>query len=236
MLLFHLADHAFNKGNLLLVQAIFLLYTASFVNNPTGSGIGGLLASERLALNNPARSVGQYPQMAICVSKRRAFSLHIIFPFVFRFITMSYIQTFYHIVFRTYQSEQTITLDHDRELYAVIMEQTTNLGGKIFRIGGMPDHVHIFVSLPSTLSIAQYVQAVKAFTSKWMKANPKFPYFRGWGHEYAAFTYSIRDKEMIVNYIRNQKEHHKRTTFADEYRTLLREWGVDIKEEYFLKD
>ena len=69
-----------------------------------------------------------------------------------------------------------------------------------------------------------------------MKANPKFPYFRGWGHEYAAFTYSIRDKEMIVNYIRNQKEHHKRTTFADEYRTLLREWGVDIKEEYFLKD
>ncbi len=149
---------------------------------------------------------------------------------------MSYIQTYYHIVFRTYQSEQTITLDHERELYAVIMEQTNNLGGKVFRIGGMPDHVHIFVSLPSTLSIAQYVQSVKTFTSKWMKATPMFPNFRGWGHEYGAFTYSVRDKETIVNYIRNQKEHHQRVSFADEYRALLREWGVEIKEEYFLKD
>ena len=149
---------------------------------------------------------------------------------------MSYIQTFYHFVFRTYRSEQTITLDYDRELYAVIMQQTANLGGIVFRIGGMPDHVHIFVSLPSTLSIAHYVQSVKSFTSKWMKANPKFPYFRGWGHEYAAFTYSVREKEMIVNYIKCQKEHHKQVSFADEYRALLREWGVRIEEEYFLRD
>ncbi|MBR5689905.1 MAG: transposase, partial [Prevotella sp.] len=72
---------------------------------------------------------------------------------------MSYIQSIYHIIFRTYKSEQTISAEHERELYAVIMEQTNNLHGKIYRIGGMPDHVHILVSLPATTSLAQYVQA-----------------------------------------------------------------------------
>ena len=148
---------------------------------------------------------------------------------------MSYIQNFYHIVFRTYRSERTIPIDHDRELYAVIMEQTVNMRGKVYRIGGMPDHVHIFVSLPSTLSIAQYVQAVKTFTSKWLKANPSFPDFRGWEHEYAALSYSIHDKDKIVNYIKGQKEHHKRVSFAEEYRALLVESGIEIREEYFLK-
>ena len=149
---------------------------------------------------------------------------------------MSYIQSIYHIVFRTYKSEQTISAEHERELYAVIMEQTNNLHGKIYRIGGMPDHVHILVSLPATTSLAQYVQAVKTFTSKWLKANPAFPYFCGWGHEYAALSYSIHDKDKIVNYIKDQKEHHKRVSFADEYRALLVDCGIAIREEYFLKD
>lgn len=149
---------------------------------------------------------------------------------------MSYIQSIYHIVFRTYQSELTINIDHDRELYAIIMEQTNNLHGKIYRIGGMPDHVHILVSLPATISLAQYVQAVKSFTSKWLKGNPSFPNWNGWGHEYAAISYSVRDKEMIVNYIKGQKEHHKKVSFQDEYRAFLLENGIEIREEYFLKD
>ena len=146
---------------------------------------------------------------------------------------MSYIQSFYHIVFRTYRSEQTIVIEHDRELYAVIMEQTNSLHGKIYRIGGMPDHVHIFVSLPATISVAQYVQAVKTFTSKWLKANPAFPHFSGWAHEYAAFSYSIHDKDRIVNYIKGQKEHHKRVSFEEEYRALLEESGLVIR--YYVK-
>ena len=149
---------------------------------------------------------------------------------------MSYIQSIYHIVFRTYKSDATISVEHERELYAIIMEQTNNLHGKIYRIGGMPDHVHIFVSLPATISLAQYVQAVKTFTSKWLKANPVFPHFHGWGHEYAALSYSIHDKEKIINYIKGQKEHHKNISFAEEYRALLLDCGITIREDYFLKD
>jgi hypothetical protein len=77
---------------------------------------------------------------------------------------------------------------------------------------------------------------VKTFTSKWLKANPAFPHFSGWAHEYAAFSYSIHDKGRIVNYIKGQKEHHKRVSFEEEYRALLEESGLVIREEYFLKD
>ena len=149
---------------------------------------------------------------------------------------MSYVQSIYHIVFRTYRSEKTINVEHERELYGVILSQSENLKAKIYRIGGMPDHVHILVSLPATLSVAQYVQSVKTFTSKWLRESSSFPYWNGWGHEYAAISYGVREKDMIVNYIKGQKEHHKRVTFQEEYREFFEENGVVIREEYFLKD
>ncbi len=88
---------------------------------------------------------------------------------------MSYIQSIYHIVFSTYRREWTINEEHECELYAVIMKQTETLRGKIIRIGGMPDHIHILVSLSSDISLAKYVQAVKTFTSKWLRESPDFP-------------------------------------------------------------
>lgn len=149
---------------------------------------------------------------------------------------MSYIQSIYHIVFRTYRNEHTIAVEHERELYAIIMKQTEGLNAKLIRIGGMSDHIHLLVSLPSDLSPAKYAQAIKTFTSKWLRKCTAFPKWNGWGREYAAISYNVRDKEMIVNYIRNQKEHHKCVGFEEEYRAFLTDNGIYIKEKYFLKD
>jgi len=149
---------------------------------------------------------------------------------------MSYTTSYYHIVIRTYRSEPTITEEHERELYAYIYGIAKNLNCITYRIGGMPDHLHIFVSLPSYLSLASFVQRVKTDSSKWLKANPHFPYFRGWGREYAGFSYSLRDKDMIVGYIMKQKEHHRKTTFPKKYRSFLQENGTAIDERYFLRD
>lgn len=85
---------------------------------------------------------------------------------------MSYIQSIYHIVFRTYRSERTIDAKHERELYAIIMKQTENLKAKLIRIGGMPDHIHLLVSLPSDLSPAKYVQAIKTFQANGFVSVP----------------------------------------------------------------
>ncbi|MDQ6762539.1 MAG: hypothetical protein M3015_07915, partial [Bacteroidota bacterium] len=60
----------------------------------------------------------------------------------------------------------------------------------------------------------------------WMKQSGKFPEFEGWQDKYGAFTYSIREKDMIINYIKNQKEHHKTENFYDEFKRLLIENGI----------
>ncbi len=149
---------------------------------------------------------------------------------------MSYTTSYYHIVFRTYRSEPTIPFEHERELYAYIYGIAKNLRCQTYRIGGMPDHIHIFVSLPSDLSLAAFVQRVKSSSSKWLKENPNFPDFCGWGREYAGFSYSYRDKDKIVGYIMRQKEHHGAATFTDEYRDFIEDNGEAIDERYFLKD
>lgn len=149
---------------------------------------------------------------------------------------MSYTQTFYHIVLRTHWSIPAIVEEHERELYSYMHGFINNKGARLYRIGGMPDHIHLFVSLPATLAMSKFVQELKIATSKWLKENPHFPLFNGWTKEYAGFSYSLRDKDMIVGYIAKQKKHHHSVAFADEYRAFLVENGIEIKEEYFLKD
>ena len=149
---------------------------------------------------------------------------------------MSYTTSYYHVVFRTYSSEMTISPDHERDLYAYLYGIAKNLRCQTYRIGGMPDHVHMFVSLPPTLPLAEFVQRMKTDSSKWLKANPDFPHFRGWGREYAGFSYSLRDKDMIVGYIMNQKEHHRKVSFAEECSALFEENGMADARRFFLKD
>ena len=66
-----------------------------------------------------------------------------------------------------------------------------------------------------------------------MKQNPDFPQFRGWADGYAALTYSWKDKDSVIEYITNQRQHRKTMNFTDEYRMLLAEHGVEIDERYF---
>jgi len=60
--------------------------------------------------------------------------------------------------------------------------------------------------------------------------------FDGWGNGYAAFTYSVADRPKVINYIKGQKEHHKKATFREEYEELLREFGLDPERDLFLQD
>lgn len=74
---------------------------------------------------------------------------------------------------------------------------------------------------------------VKSSTSKWLKQSGQFPDFHGWAEGYAALTYAWRDKDKIVEYIKNQQEHHKKTSFEEELRELLREGGIEVNEDFF---
>ncbi len=127
-------------------------------------------------------------------------------------------QIFYQIVFSTKNREATITETHESELYKYIWGIINNHKCKLYRINSMPDHIHIFSDLHPTICLSDYVKDIKVASSIWMKESGKFPLFIGWQDGYGAFTYSIREKEMIINYIKSQKEHHITASFYDEYK------------------
>jgi len=145
----------------------------------------------------------------------------------------SYRQVLYHLIFRTKDSRKALVQEHSRELYAYVMGIIKNKNCFLYRINGMEDHLHILCDLHPTIALADYMRDIKTSSSIWLKQSGKFPEFDGWADGYAALTYSWRDKDMIVNYIKNQQEHHKKESFKDELRKLLIEHGIEVDERFF---
>lgn len=142
----------------------------------------------------------------------------------------------YHIVFRTKGSMLTINEEHERELFGYINGFCTNKNCKLFRVNGMPDHIHLLLSIPPDQSISQFIQVLKAESSKWLKLSPSFPHFIGWANGFAVFSYARRDYDTVRNYIMNQKIHHKSINFKEEYNSLLAEFGIDSSKDRFFED
>jgi REP element-mobilizing transposase RayT len=149
---------------------------------------------------------------------------------------MSYTNLIYHIIFRTKYGRKTIPEQYEKDLYAYILGIINNKKSKLYRIGGVENHIHLLVGIHPTFAVSDFMKEVKEYSSKWMSKNPNFPNFEGWAVSFAAFTYNVNDKQTIIDYIKNQKEHHKILSFEDEYRKFLIDNGIDIDERYFLKD
>ena len=147
-------------------------------------------------------------------------------------VTMSYRQIFYHIVFGTKFRIPAIDSNHEHELYKYIWGIIKNKRCVLYRINGMEEHVHILSDLHPSVSLADYIKDIEVASSLWMKQTGRFPSFRGWADGYGAFTCSIREKERITNYIKNQKAHHKTEAFPNEYKRLLAENHVAFNEKY----
>ena len=97
----------------------------------------------------------------------------------------------------------------------------------------MPDHVHILVGLPATMAVASFVHDLKIATGNYMRANrDMFPRFETWERSYGAFTCSESDKERIIQYIINQKEHHKHESLHDEFCRIMQEMDIVYDEKY----
>ena len=147
---------------------------------------------------------------------------------------MSYKQIFYHIIFGTKNRKSTITESHCDDLYKFIWGVIKNKNCKLYRINGTEDHVHIFSDLHPSISLADFIKDIKISSGLWMKESGAFPDFEGWQEGYGAFTKSVNEKDITINYIKNQKEHHKTESFFDEYKRLLIENEITFDEKYLL--
>ncbi|MBX3242103.1 MAG: IS200/IS605 family transposase [Chitinophagaceae bacterium] len=146
----------------------------------------------------------------------------------------TYRQIFYQIIFGTKNREATISEAFETDLYKYIWGIIEGHKCKLYRINSMPDHIHIFSDMHPGVCLSDYVKDIKVASSIWMKNSGKFPLFSNWQDGYGAFTYSTREKDMIIEYIKNQKEHHRKETFRDEYKRILQENGIEFDEKYLL--
>ena len=105
-------------------------------------------------------------------------------------------------------------------------------GSYVHKIGGVEDHVHLLCTLPRTLTISDLLEQIKKNSSKWIKTKGlRYSSFT-WQKGFAAYSVSESQNEVIINYIENQKEHHKKHSYQDEYRKFLLLNNVPFDERY----
>ena len=149
---------------------------------------------------------------------------------------MSYVILYYHFVFRTKCNLRVIDEDAADRLYRYINGISSNLGCTLLKVNGMPDHIHIAVSLNPDVSPADYMREVKSSSSKWIADNKLFPGFHGWGKSYFGSTFSSKDRGKVESYIANQQIHHRKMTMREELESFFSSLGMDDKLQYFLRD
>jgi putative transposase len=142
-------------------------------------------------------------------------------------------QIYLHIVFSTKERRAFLQNAGVRdELHKYLGGACNGLGCPVLRVGGVADHVHILCRLGRTITVADLVKELKRDSSKWLKTKgPGLESFQ-WQSGYGAFSVSPSHVEELRGYIANQEEHHWAESFQDEFRRLLRKYGVEWDERY----
>jgi putative transposase len=124
----------------------------------------------------------------------------------------------------------------ETELFKYITGVVQNNKHKMICINGMPDHLHMLIGFHTTQSVADLMQDVKAYSSKWINEN-KFTKSRfEWQAGYGVFSYSKSQLPDVIRYIENQKEHHAKKTFLEEYKLFLEKLEIDYNEQYIFHE
>jgi REP element-mobilizing transposase RayT len=147
----------------------------------------------------------------------------------------TYTQIHIQAVFSVQNRQCIISDSWKNELYKYITGIIKNNKHKPLAINGMPDHIHILFGLRPAQSISDLLQDIKGNSSKWINGKKFIKGKFSWQEGYGAFSYRKSDIPQIINYIRNQQEHHRRKSFTEEYLELLKEFNIDYDERYIFK-
>lgn len=142
----------------------------------------------------------------------------------------TYTNLLYHIVFSTKERYPFITKESKPRLYDYVGGTIRGIGGICLEIGGVDNHVHFLVKLKPTLDVSGFLQELKPNVTNWAKQiiHPKFE----WQDGYGVFTVGESQIGGVRHYIQNQEEHHKKMSFEDEFKDLLRKAGIEFDGKY----
>jgi putative transposase len=125
-----------------------------------------------------------------------------------------------HFTFGVASREHAIKPEIQERFWAYIGGIAKNIGLFLYAVGGFDDHVHVFIGLPATMTIAEVAQKLKANASRWMREGGDAPNFQ-WQDGYGAFSVSVSHTDATIAYINGQAEHHKRQGYAEELAKIL---------------
>ena len=144
----------------------------------------------------------------------------------------TYASIYIHYVFSTKKREALITEKARERLWAYMggVARENHMTARC--IGGVADHMHLLISMPTSLAIAKGIQQIKGASSVWMRET--FPEVHGfaWQEGYGAFSVSKSHIDETVAYIEGQDEHHRHKSFQEEYLAFLRKHEIDFDERY----
>lgn len=144
----------------------------------------------------------------------------------------TYTQLYIHLVFAVKNRNALIKKAWKNDLEKYMTGIIQNHKHILLAIGGMPDHIHIFIGYNPSQLIPNLVENIKTSSNAWIKENKLSDFKFEWQKGYGAFSHSRAQLDTVVNYILTQEEHHKKTTFREEYLKTLSEFAVEYKDEY----
>jgi putative transposase len=147
----------------------------------------------------------------------------------------TYTQLYIQFVFAVKYRKAVIDVSWEQRLYQYITGIVQNHKHKLIAINGMPDHMHVFVGLDPMQSISHLMKTVKGESSEWINKEKFTPQTFRWQEGYGAFTYSKSHIDAVYKYIQNQKQHHQKQTFLEEYLDFLKKFEVEYDERYIFK-
>ena len=143
-----------------------------------------------------------------------------------------YTQIYLQLVFSPMEHENVIPQKHKEELQKYTTCIIQNRKHKLLAINFMSDHVHIMIGYHPSQPLPDLIRDIKANSSKFINEMKWLPGKFQWQEGYGAFSYSRSQINDVINYIKSQEEHHKRTTFKEEYLKLLEKFEVDYDPRY----
>ena len=148
----------------------------------------------------------------------------------------TYTQLYIHFIFAVKYREALIKTDWEERLHKYITGIIQNKGHKLIAINGTSNHLHIFVGFNPKDSIAGLIKEVKRNATNFINDKKWLRNKFSWQEGYGAFSNSRSQIDGVVKYILNQKEHHAKRTFKDEYLEILKDYDVEYDERYFFQE
>ena len=141
-------------------------------------------------------------------------------------------QIYIQVVFAVKGRESLIQSSWEEKLYKYITGIVQNKEQKMLAINGMPDHIHFLIGMKPSCGLSDLVREIKKSSNEFIKEQKLCEHKFNWQEGYGAFSYSHSNLNNVIAYIMNQKEHHRKKTFKEEYVELLQKFEIEHKPEY----